>query len=415
MESELELTILMPCLNEAQTLVACIRQARQFLDRSGIRGEIVVADNGSTDGSQLMAEQAGARVVLVPCRGYGSALMGGIRAARGRYVIMGDADESYDFTNLDLFVSRLRQGDQLVIGNRFEGGIADGAMPWHHRYVGNPVLSYVGRRLFRLGVRDFHCGLRGFDRSAILSIGLESWGMEFASEMIVKASLHGLRLAEVPTTLSKDGRNRPPHLRSFRDGWRHLRFLLLHCPRWLFLYPGIVLVVLGLAVQLSVYFGPLAVSPLHLDVHSMLYGAASLFLGTQILVYWILSQFVAFRNGVLPQLNPFVARLATAPLEYGLAIGIVLFSTGVAWAGYETYAWAASGFGSLNPIHSMRSMIPSVSLMVAGGELVGATFFLSIASLGQTAASQERRASVGGMEVKECQQSLKLAPAQSVH
>jgi hypothetical protein len=236
----------MPCLDEAETLATCITKARGFLDRAGIDGEILIADNGSTDGSQQIARDHGARVVDIPQRGYGAALIGGIHAARGRYVIMGDADDSYDFSALDPFVERLRDGAQLVMGNRFAGGIAPGAMPPLHRYLGNPVLSFVGRLFFDSGIGDFHCGLRGFDRDAALSLDLRTTGMEFASELVVKATLAEQRIDEVPTTLSKDGRSRPPHLRSWRDGWRHLRFLLLFSPRWLFLYPGLIAMVVGI-------------------------------------------------------------------------------------------------------------------------------------------------------------------------
>jgi glycosyltransferase involved in cell wall biosynthesis len=241
----LELTILMPCLDEAATVAACVAKARAFLERAGVQGEVLVADNGSRDGSPELAEAAGARVVRVPERGYGAALRAGIRAARGRYVIMGDADDSYDFSRLDGFLARLREGHELVMGNRFRGGIRSGAMPPLHRYLGNPVLSFVGRLFFRTRVGDFHCGLRGFDRAAALALDLRTPGMEFASELVVKAALAGWRIVEVPTTLDPDGRRRPPHLRSWRDGWRHLRFLLLFSPRWLFLYPGAVLLATG--------------------------------------------------------------------------------------------------------------------------------------------------------------------------
>lgn len=241
----MELTILMPCLNEAETLKSCIRKGRAFLREQGISGEVLVADNGSDDGSVALAEREGARVVHVAQRGYGSALIAGVQSAQGRFVIMGDSDDSYDFSRLHLFVEKLRQGEQLVMGNRFRGGIAKGAMPALHRYLGNPVLSFIGRLLYSTPARDFHCGLRGFDRRAVLDLGLNASGMEFASEMVVKASLHRLRVCEVPTTLSPDGRSRPPHLRSWRDGWRHLRFLLMMSPRWLLLYPGLALLSLG--------------------------------------------------------------------------------------------------------------------------------------------------------------------------
>jgi glycosyltransferase involved in cell wall biosynthesis len=230
----LELTILMPCLNEAETLATCITKARSFLSRTGISGEILIADNGSIDGSQTIARDLGARIIPVTTRGYGSALRTGIQAAHGRFVIMGDSDDSYNFSLLDDFVEKLRAGYQLVMGNRFKGGILPGAMPPLHRYLGNPVLTAIGRLFFRSACGDFHCGLRGFERSAILALDLQGSGMEFASEMVVKATVHNLRIAEVPIVLSPDGRTRPPHLRSWRDGWRHLRVLLLFSPRWLF-------------------------------------------------------------------------------------------------------------------------------------------------------------------------------------
>src|SRR3989440_8656291 len=266
-----ELTILMPCLNEAATVARCIAKARSFLARSGVEGEVVVADNGSTDGSPEIATQAGARVIEVAERGYGAALAGGIAAARGRSIIMGDADDSYDFARLDGFVAKLREGYPLVIGNRFRGGIQKGPMPMLHRYLGNPVLSFVGRLLFRAKVGDFHCGLRGFDREAVRSLHLRTTGMEFASELVVKASLAGWRIAEVPTTLHPDGRGRPPHLRSWRDGWRHLRFLLLFSPRWLVLYPGLALLAVGSALTTALYFTPLRFMVAGLDILSMLY------------------------------------------------------------------------------------------------------------------------------------------------
>jgi len=280
-----ELTILMPCLNEAATVGSCVAKARGFLERAGIAGEVLVADNGSEDGSSALAQQAGARVVQVAERGYGAALAAGIAAARGRYVIMGDADDSYDFSRLEPFVDKLRQGYPLVVGNRFKGGIRPGAMPPLHRYLGNPVLSFVGRLFFGAGVGDFHCGLRGFDRAAVRSLDLRTPGMEFASELVVKAALAGWRIAEVPTTLHPDGRGRPPHLRSWRDGWRHLRFLLLFSPRWLFLYPGLVLLVLGVALTTALYFAPLRVFGAGLDIHSMLYASAAALLGMQLCLF----------------------------------------------------------------------------------------------------------------------------------
>ncbi|MFM7703414.1 MAG: glycosyltransferase family 2 protein, partial [Rubrivivax sp.] len=296
-----ELTILMPCLNEARTLPACIGKAQAFLREQGIRGEVLIADNGSSDGSATLAQALGARVVQVPARGYGAALIAGIGAARGRHVIMGDADDSYDFGALQPFVAALRRGAQLVMGNRFRGGIAPGAMPALHRYLGNPVLSFIGRLFFQVPVRDFHCGLRGFDRQAVASLGLRCDGMEFASEMVVKASMRGLSIVEVPTTLSPDGRDRPPHLRSWRDGWRHLRFLLLFSPRWLFLYPGLALSGLGLLFLSLLASGPLVVGSISLDVHTMLYAAGATLVGVQVLSFALCAMAYGVQLGILPE------------------------------------------------------------------------------------------------------------------
>src|SRR5216683_2493132 len=263
----------MPCLNEAETVATCVRKAAGFLREHGIDGEIVVADNGSTDGSQRLAEEAGARVVAVSAKGYGNALLGGIVDAQGRYIIMGDADDSYDFTALMPFVSALRDGADLVMGNRFRGGIAPGAMPPLHRYLGNPVLSFVGRLFFRSAIGDFHCGLRGFNRDSVMALNLQATGMEFASEMVVKAALAGQHVTEVPTTLAKDGRSRPPHLHTWRDGWRHLRFLLLYSPRWLFLYPGALLMLAGAAAGAWLLPGPRTIAGVAFDVHTLVYAA----------------------------------------------------------------------------------------------------------------------------------------------
>src|SRR5437667_130333 len=310
-----EVTILMPCLNEAATVGNCVAKARGFLARAQITGEVLVADNGSRDGSRAVAEQAGARVVDVAERGYGAALAGGIAAARGRYVIMGDADDSYDFGRLEGFVARLREGYPLVMGNRFQGSIGKGAMPLLHRYLGNPVLSFVGRLLFRAPVGDFHCGLRGFDRDAVRSLDLRTRGMEFASELVVKAALAGWRIAEVPTALQPDGRGRPSHLRSWRDGWRHLRFLLLFSPRWLFLYPGLALLALGMALTTALYFAPLHFLGAGLDIHSMLYASAGALLGMQLCLFALFARVSAQNSGLLPRRPGLDRLLATLTLE----------------------------------------------------------------------------------------------------
>jgi hypothetical protein len=370
-----ELTILMPCLNEANTVAACVRAATRFLTESAINGEVVVADNGSTDGSVEIAAAAGARVVHVPVRGYGAALMAGINNARGEYVIMGDADSSYDFSRLEPYVARLRAGAELVMGNRFQGGIEAGAMPPLHRYLGNPVLSFLGRLFFRIPIGDFHCGMRGFSKRAIQRLGLVTAGMEFASEMVAKAALARLRVEEVPTTLQPDGRDRLPHLRTWRDGWRHLRFLLLFCPRWLFLYPGILLLVTGsagLALDLTSLLGLTA--PI-LGVHSLLYMAAATMLGVQTLQFALLTKWIGVLGGIVPE-PPWMGRWAgQLSVEKGLVIGFALFVLGVAWAARLTFDWGRTGFGALDAAETMRSVIPSVTLMVVGMQTaVGAMF-----------------------------------------
>ena len=376
-----ELTILMPCLNEAATVGSCIAKARGFLERAGIEGEVLIADNGSQDDSRALAERAGARVVDVAKRGYGAALAGGIAAARGRYIIMGDADDSYDFGRLDGFVARLREGYPLVMGNRFRGGIRKGAMPFLHRYVGNPVLSFVGRLLFRTRVGDFHCGLRGFDRQAVRSLQLRTTGMEFASELVVKAALARWRIAEVPTTLSPDGRGRPPHLRTWRDGWRHLRFLLLFSPRWLFLYPGLALLATGMALTSALYLTPLHFLGAGLDIHSMLYASASALLGLQLCLFALFARVSAQNAGLLSRRPDLDKLLRTLTLERGLLLGLGIALCGLLWSAAAFWQWREAGFGALDPRVVMRDTIPAAALMVGGMEVMLAAFLLSILSL----------------------------------
>ena len=376
-----ELTILMPCLDEAATVAGCVGEARAFLERSRIDGEVLVADNGSSDGSAELAAAAGARVIGVAQRGYGAALRAGLAAARGRYVIMGDADASYDFGRLEAFVEKLRAGYLLVMGNRFAGGILPGAMPALHRYLGNPLLSFVGRLFFRTRVGDFHCGLRGFDRDAALTLGLSSPGMEFASELVVKAALAGWRIAEVPTTLAPDGRGRAAHLRSWRDGWRHLRLLLLFSPRWLFLYPGVALLAVGLAMTATLYFSPLHIRGAGLDIHSMLYAAAAALLGLQLCLFALFARVAAQSVGLLPR-QPLLERLLGAlTLERGLLAGVAITLLGLVWSASAFLAWREAGFGALDPRVVMRDTIPASTLMVGGMELVLASFLLSVLRL----------------------------------
>jgi hypothetical protein len=368
-----ELTILMPCLDEALTVAGCVATAHGYLAARGIGGEVVVVDNGSSDGSPQLAEQAGARVVHERRRGYGNALRAGIRNARGRYVVMGDADASYDFAALDPFLEALRGGAQLVMGNRFAGGIAPDAMPMLHRYVGNPVLSSLGRLFFRSPVRDFHCGLRGFDRASILGLGLNSEGMEFASEMVVRATVDKLRIAEVPATLSPDGRDRPPHLRTFRDGWRHLRFLLMFSPRWLFLYPGALLMVGGLASMLWLLPGP--------RVHSLLYSAAAIVCGFQAVAFAILAKLFAINARLLPE-DPRIRHFTSmVTVEVGMAAGVLLVVAGLAAGAYALGVWGRAEFGALDPHSMMRVVAPSVTALILGVQLVFSSFFLGVLGL----------------------------------
>jgi hypothetical protein len=375
-EPGFELTILMPCLNEAETLGACIDQAQEFLDRRRISGEILVADNGSSDGSMEIARGRGARVVRVAKKGYGAALMQGIRSARSPFVIMGDSDRSYDFGRLEPFVERLHAGYDLVMGNRFKGGIKPGAMPVLHKYLGNPVLSFLGRLFFRIPVGDFHCGLRGFRRSSVLGLGLRSQGMEFASEMVVRAALGGLSIVEVPTTLAPDGRSRPPHLRSWRDGWRHLRFLLVLSPRWLFLYPGALLCILGATIEAMILAGPLVIGRLALDIHTMLFAGGAVMVGVQMVFFSAFVKTTAAAHGMLPSGSNFRRFLAHFSLERGVAIGVATALGGVVLAGYSLSIWASTGFAEIDPRQVMRVVIPSLTLSVVGIETIFSSFVL---------------------------------------
>ena len=373
-----ELSIVMPCLNEAETLPTCIKKAKKAFDQLGIQGEIIIADNGSSDGSPEIAANLDARVIHVAEKGYGSALMGGIKAARGKYIIMGDADDSYDFTNLGPFVEKLRAGYDLVMGNRFKGGIAPNAMPPLHRYLGNPVLTGIGRLFFHSPCGDFHCGLRGFSKSAIQSLNLRTTGMEFASEIVVKASLHRLRIAEVPTTLSVDGRNRPPHLRSWRDGWRHLRFLLLFSPRWLFLYPGLLLMLLGALVSGSLLLGPRVVDGITFDIHTFLYAAMAIIIGYQTVIFAVFTKVFAITEGLLPNDPRLTTLFRYIQLETGIIAGGLMLVGGISLSVYAFSFWSATSFGPLDPSRTLRLVIPAVTMMALGLQTVLSSFFLSI-------------------------------------
>jgi hypothetical protein len=387
------LTVLIPCLDEAETIAICVRKALAFLEEAGVAGEVLVADNGSTDGSQAIAEALGARVVAVPVRGYGGALAGGIEAARGRYVIMADADDSYDLRNLGAFLEALTGGADLVMGNRFRGGIAAGAMPPLHRYLGNPVLTAIGRALFGCPVRDFHCGLRGFDRERIRALGLKTTGMEFASEMVVRASLAGLAIREVPTTLRKDGRSRPPHLRTWRDGWRHLRFLLLHSPRWTFLYPGLALILAGGGLASLLLPGPLHLGPtLSVDVHTFLVACVAVLVGVQIVTFGMIARRYAGSRGLLPNRGRYGALLDRLSLEAMLIAALVLLAAGLGGLGWSTWAWGQRGFGELAGAGLMRPMVLSTCALATAAQLGFSAFLLGILDLpaGDVRAQQQR-------------------------
>src|SRR5689334_17970727 len=379
-----ELSILMPCLNEAETLAVCIKKAQRALDDLHVNGEVVIADNGSTDGSPEIAASLGARVIHVAEKGYGSALLGGIKAARGKYIIMGDADDSYDFTNLGPFLEKLRAGYDLVMGNRFKGGIEANAMPPLHKYLGNPVLTGIGRLFFQSPCGDFHCGLRGFSKAAIESLDLRTTGMEFASETVVKASLRGLQITEVPTTLSVDGRNRPPHLHTWRDGWRHLRFLLLFSPRWLFFLPGLALLIAGLIIGALVAPHPFSIGSVTFDVDTLVAASAMVVIGFQSVLFWLFTQVYAGSEGFLPE-EPKVQRvLEKLSLERGLVLGLLIGLAGLAGLIFSLLYWNTQKFSHLNYEHALRLMIPSVTALIVSCQVILGTFFLSILGIKHT-------------------------------
>ncbi|HWY85725.1 MAG TPA: glycosyltransferase family 2 protein [Gemmataceae bacterium] len=377
-DPEIEVSVVMPCLNEARTVGLCVAKARACLDSMGVHGEIIVADNGSTDGSQVLAREEGARVVNVARKGYGSALQGGIAAARGTFIIMGDADDSYDFTQLEPFVEKLRQGDELVMGNRFKGGIKPGAMPWMHRYIGNPVLTGILNLFFHTPVKDAHCGLRAFRKDAYDRLHLTAQGMEFASEMVVKASLGHQKISEVPTTLSPDGRDRPPHLRSFRDGWRHLRFLLLMCPLWLYLIPSALLAGGGLALMAWLTPGPRAVGGIVLDIHTMLLGTLCALLGYQTLWLWAFAKIHGWTSGLLPANTFSVSLFKHLNLERGLVLGSVLLLAGVVLNGWLFSHWFSQKLGPLDVASTFRCALWGFFLMVTGVQTIYGSFLLSM-------------------------------------
>ncbi len=376
---DIELSIVMPCLNEAETLAICITKANNWLIQNNVIGEVVIGDNGSTDGSQKIATDLGARVINVPSKGYGSALMGAIESSYGKYVIMGDSDDSYDFGNLTLFVQELRNGYDLVMGNRFKGGVAKGAMPFLHRYLGNPVLSFIGRLFFGSKARDFHCGLRGFRQDIVSVLNLRTTGMEFASEMVVKATIFNLKITEVATTLSPDGRSRPPHLRTWRDGWRHLRFLLIYSPRWLFLIPGIFLMLFGFILSVLIIQKPFEIiGNINLDTNTLLYAGAFMIVGFQAFIFGIFTRAYAVQAGFLPQNDQLIKWLDIVSLEKGLIAGLIIFFAGIFGTFHSLTLWNEVHFGRLDYPSILRIVIPSVVAIILGLQTILSSFFISV-------------------------------------
>jgi hypothetical protein len=404
-----ELTIVIPCLNEAETVATCVTKAVRFIEQNGIDGEVIVADNGSTDGSRQLAADVGARVVPVQDRGYGNALMGGILAAHGDYIIMGDADDSYDFTSLMPFITELRKGADLVMGNRFKGGIEPGAMPPLHRYLGNPVLSFIGRLFFRSKIGDFHCGLRGFRRDRVLELNLQATGMEFASELVVKSTLARHKITEVPTALAKDGRSRPPHLRTWRDGWRHLRFLLLYSPRWLFFAPGVAMILLGLIIGCATAAGPITISDVTFDVDTMVAAGCLVIVGFQSVLLWLFTHAYATAEGFLPESRKANTILAWLSLERMLITGGVIGLAGLAGMIFSLVSWQANRFGHLDYEQALRVMVPSATALVLSCQAIFGCFFLSILDI-----RQAKRAAIGSTVTTPSRDELEITTAHHV-
>ncbi len=373
----MELTILMPCLNEEETIEKCINKAKEFLHDNSVDGEVLVVDNGSIDNSVIIAKDTGARVVFAKQKGYGSALIKGCEEARGKYVIMGDADDSYDFLHLMPFLEKLREGYDLVMGNRFAGGIEKNAMPWTHKYIGNPVLSFIGRLFFNSKIHDFHCGLRGYNKERISALSLQTTGMEYASEMVVKSELYGLKITEVPTTLKKDGRSRAPHLRSFRDGWRHLKFLFMYAPNWLFLYPGTILCTLGLGGGIWLCLGEQTIGKTELGIHTMLYCMMSIIVGMNVLLFYVFTKLYAARSHFIP--NDIMAdKISKVGEDKGILFGFIVIVVGLVLSIKAFILWKETSFGNMVPEILMRIIIPAATMIEIGIEVIFASFFIGI-------------------------------------
>ena len=384
MSEPVELTILMPCLNEAETLARCIEKAKLGIQRAGVRGEIVIADNGSTDGSQAIAEKAGVRLVPVKEKGYGAALIGGVRAASGKWIIMGDADDSYDFSDVTGFVKNFQAGDELIMGCRLPvggGTISPGAMPWKNRWIGNPILSFIGRLFFKCPAHDFHAGLRGFTKTAFEKMDLQTTGMEFASEMVIKSTLKGLKITEVPITLHKDGRSRPPHLKPWRDGWRHLRFMLLFSPRWLFLVPGICLSLLGFIFAAALSFGNFRLGGIEFNVGTLAVACMTAIVGFQLVAFAFFTKVFAIAEGLLPD-DPKLTRVFKIfTLEKGIILGLLVLLAGIILLARSVWIWRINNYGLLDPSENLRRLIPAATLVVVGIQTIFSSFFMSALGL----------------------------------
>ena len=384
MAEPVELSIVLPCLNEAETLARCIESARLGLQRAGVRGEIIVADNGSTDGSQAIAEKSGARLVPVKEKGYGSALRGGIRAASGQWIIMGDADDSYDFSEADRFVKKFQEGFELVMGCRLPiggGTILPGAMPWKNRWLGNPLLSFIGRLFFKCPAHDFHSGLRGFTKAAFEKMDLQTTGMEFASEMVIVSTLKRLKISEVPVTLRPDGRSRPPHLKPWRDGWRHLRFMLLFSPRWLFLVPGLLLSTLGAIFATALSLNDIKVGGVVFDVGTLAVACMAAIIGFQLVAFAFFTKVFAIAEGLLPDDPKFSRAFKFFTLEKGIVLGLAVLLGGILLLTRALWVWQQAHYGDLQPVDNLRRLIPAVTLIVLGVQTVFSSFFMSVLGL----------------------------------
>lgn len=378
----IELSIIIPCLNEEETLGICIQKAQKFIEENKIKGEIIIGDNGSTDNSKSIARSFNVRLVDVPMRGYGSAIYAATDAALGKYIIMADADDSYNFLELLPLLMKLREGYELVIGNRFSGKIMPGAMPWKNRHIGNPALSFIGRLFFGGKIGDFHCGLRGFSKEAFLKMRLNTTGMEFASEMVIRAQLESLKITEVPVVLYRDGRTKPPHLRPWRDGWGHLRFMLLFAPDWLFLYPSLILICLALLLSFRLLLGPLYINKIVLDVHTLLYSVSAVLLGFQGVMLAICSKVYVTQEKLVPKKKNQKKFIRRFTIEHGILLGTLLFFVGGFLALLAVWRWQLSSFGSLDPRETLRLVIPSVLTLSLGAQVLLTSFFIGVLNLG---------------------------------